>query len=110
MFGSSTSGFILPFNYVSFVSTIINGFFIIDFVYLLLSAVGYDAMTWTCLKNNDANACLVQADIKREWMVFFGTQGFVINMLLPQMMPWKYGMYKAQQAAEQPAASLLVDF
>ena len=105
-------GILADINELYWLTGIFNLALMVDLIYLAISAYAYDLANAACRAAGATtdSTCLVQADIKREWMVFFGTQGFVINMLLPQMMPWKYGMYKAQQAAEQPAASLLVDF
>ena len=95
-------------------SGVFNFALVVDIAYLVLSLYAYDTANSACraaAATTDAS-CLVQADMKREWMVFFGTQGFAINMILPNLLPWKYGIHMAKNAAEQPAGgeNLLVDF
>ena len=50
--------------------------------------------------------------MKREWIVFLGTQGFAINMIKPYMQTWRYGQYMALNKSDDTAAALFsaIDF
>ena len=50
--------------------------------------------------------------MKREWIVFLGTQGFAINMIKPYMQTWRYGQYMALNKTDDTAAALFsaIDF
>ena len=50
--------------------------------------------------------------MKREWIVFLGTQGFAINMITPYMQTWRYGQYMALNKSDDTAAALFsaIDF
>merc|ERR1712117_660731 len=84
------------------------GAILIDLIYLSMTFYAYDAAAAKCRTADGAAAtlagCAVQADMKREWIVFFGTQGFVINMLLPHMTAWRYGQYMALNKSDDAAA------
>ena len=80
----------------------------INMIYLAMTFYAYDTAATKCrTAAGDAAttaACNVQADMKREWIVFFGTQGFVINMILPNMTTWRYGQYMALNKSDDGAA------
>ena len=77
---------------------------VIDIVYLGISALAYDKAARDCRNPGTAASCLVKNDMSREWLVFFATQAFAVNMLLPHGMAWSYGNYMWKQE-NQAAAS-----
>ena len=88
----------------------------IDMIYLAMTFYAYDAAVAKCKTADGAAAtlaaCAVQADMKREWIVFLGTQGFAINMITPYMQTWRYGQYMALNKSDDTAAALFsaIDF